>query len=145
MIGRTIFMRALREVAQQLSGGKYFVKRGYINWATWNFDGYPRALSIMLDEHQFLTTDGTTEATVSFECFMRVDTSPEVMEIDDASLEEIITYLASILDQLEQERMREDPAYPVAFSIKRNSARAVEAHDAEMRIQGVTATFEVKF
>ena len=142
LLGRTIFMTRLKEVALRVAGGKYFVKRGYINWATWNFDAHPQAMSLMLDEHQFMASQA--DAVISIECFTRIK-SGDAPEIDDVVLDGIVQDLAAILDQMEEERDRQDPAYPVAFAIKRGSAKAVEAHDAEMRIQGVTATFEASF
>lgn len=145
MKNRTVLMTAMREIASKVRGGRYFIKRGYINWGTWSFDRFPFAMSLMLDEHDLLGADGLLNGKVSIECFMRTPEEQEQAQIDDETLEELITDVATVIERLEQARYPSDTDYPAAFAVIRKSARAVEAHDAGMRIQGVTATFDVSF
>lgn len=145
MKNRTILMTALANIAREVRGGRYLVKRGYINWATWPFDQHPYAMSLMLDEHDLFGAEGMLTGKVSIECFMRI---PEVVsppQLEDATLEELITDVATVIERVSVARYPGDPDYPVAFAVLRKSARAVEAHDADLRVQGVTATFDVSF
>lgn len=134
----------IKALAKSVRNSAYFVKRGYINWATFDFTSYPRAISILVDEERLLRdTKGFADARISLEIFTKIPPSTDPPQIDDGVLDELIDDARWIVEQLEQARNAQGD--PVVFKISRNTSALVESHDATLEVQGIVAIIRVTY
>lgn len=143
---RRVFCERWKEIAVQLRNGSYFVKRGAINWTTFPFDTYERAIAIMLDDGQLLRTQrshGMKPTRCSMEIFCRLPSDQEVPEIDDGLMDELLDDAESVVRDLL--RSKDSSGDPVVFRIDENTARFVEAHDVQVKVQGVVVMFNLEY
>ena len=145
MSARAELMTALKKLCQRAGAARYFVKRGFIDWRYWDYETKPWAISIMMDEQDLLSTDGSGRitATVTLESFTRI--KGEVAEIDDLTLDEMCEHVRDVVLKLQDERSPSNLDYPIIFKLEKSTSKIVEAHDADLKIQGLTASFTVQF
>lgn len=145
MTPRRLLLETLKASAKKVRNGRYFVKRGAINWTAFDFDKHRFAISIQMDDFGFIRVNGIKEATISMEVFarMREQKEVEIPEIDDAITDEMVEDVERIIAELRQAADPQGDA--VALRIDANSANIIEAHDVALRVQGVVTTFTVNF
>lgn len=145
MSARKTVLDTLRASTKKVGNAGYFVKRGAINWTTFDFTAHARAISIQVDNYGFLKVNGVKEATLTLEMFARMPEQPEgaLPEIDDALLDEMIEDAEKIVADLRAAQDKQQDA--VVMKIDPASANITEAHDVALRVQGVVVTIVVNF
>lgn len=126
----------LREQWRAVRGGTYFVKRGPILWADFDFEAQPRAVAILIDDHTFLRD--INDANVAFELGARMPSGREP-EVDDGLLEELTDDAKWVIRQLV--KGTDSVGDAVVLRLEHQSARIREWHDPDMKVQGVICTF----
>jgi hypothetical protein len=146
MSARKDLLLTLKDAAKAVRNQSYFVKRGVINWASFNFGKYPLACSIQMDESTLLFPGlGMNEAKVTMEMFTYLPdmASDESAEIDDQAMDNLVEDAAAIIDVLLLKKNTEGD--PVVFKIDRTTSRIVEAHDTASKVQGVVVMLDVTY
>lgn len=138
---RKVTMDRLRALCEEVRGGVYFVKRGPIDWSSHNYDENQRAISILLDDHSFLKD--INDASISLEFGGQMLRPDERPDMDDGLLDEMIDDAEWIIRSLIGSTNSQGDNIILQAKIK--DARIVEFHDAQLRVQGIVAFFEVNF
>lgn len=134
------------EFWSDLREGLWFVKRGAINWTVWNFEKHPWAVSVMFDDMSLFphVRNAFRDGTITFEAFVRSAGSFEdVFEFDDELQEQIIDDMSVVIQRLLDERGSD--GRPLLMNVDRSSARVIEAHDLNKKVQGIVLTFNATF
>jgi len=134
----------MKQFAKQARNGAYFVKRGFINWAEFDFETNKRAISILVDEEGlFPDKRGMENARISMEIFTSISKSTEPVMIDDGVMDELIEDARWIVNQLEQAKNKQGEN--VALKIDKHASNLVESHDATLGVQGIVAIIRVTY
>lgn len=133
-------MAALKDAFLAQRAGRYFVVRGAVNWANWDFVAHPWAVSINIDVCGFVNQSMMTEITLGIEVVARMTEATTEQGIDDWTLDEIRTDIARALDGWKVSR-NSDGSMNV-FRIAKESAVLKEFHDANKGVQGIVATVD---
>ncbi len=142
MSARELALDAMRRFAGEVHGGRYFVKRGWIHWGTFPFDAHWRGFSIQVDRAPFVVEPGAPgEMEITFELAASM---PEGEEpgFDDGVQEEMIEDARWVVERAAADQYNGD----TMFALLRGSRTvAEEFHDASDRVQGVVASFRIKY
>ena len=143
---RNSMMTTIRNSAEVLRNSSYFVKRGAINWATFPFEEHSKAIAILIDDMSLLgsTTGvgGSKDGKISLEIAARMPDEKDHPSIDDGLMDDLIEDAETIVKDLIAAK---DGDYPIVFHIDKASARVIEWHDAEVKVQGVVVMFNAIF
>jgi hypothetical protein len=136
---RRVAAESLKFFASTVRGSSYYVKRGAINWANFDFEAHPRAISILFDEQSLLKE--INDCRVSLEMFSRL---PEVETgIDDGLMDELFEdaeyIFRSFVNALDGQ------GNSVVLSADQPGVRVVEAHDANLGVQGVVVMMNITY
>ncbi len=115
------------------------VVRGVVNWASFPFEKFDRAVSIHVDRSNFLEVDcGQNRATVSFEIMGKVPKMDEDGNIDDGLLDEFYADAKRVveLSQLEGNSSGD----PLVLNVQRDKNIALEVRDADLGVQGLVCS-----
>lgn len=143
---RRVMLDRWKELAKEMRNGSYFVKRGAINWTTFPFGDEGAGIALMVDDGSLLRTQrnlGMKPARCSMEIFHRLPDEQESPEIDDGLMDQILDDAEWLIIELMKSRTAAND--PVVFRIDENSVRFVEAHDIEIKVQGVVVTFNLEY
>lgn len=138
MTGRSAMAQRMLDAWRQVRNGRYWVRRGAVNWAAFDFSKNPFAVAVMIDEATFMRP--INDATVTFEVFTRIPEQGGDPLLDDEEIEKLVDdaveviLLGSAFDQ-----------GPFRYEPLENSARVVECSDSSLGVQGVVISFDVKF
>ena len=135
---------ALVKYAKLARNGKYFVKRGAMVWAAFDFSRHERAVAIMFDDLTILRQDKPNDAKVAIEMFCRMPKDTDDPEIDDGLLDELIEDAEWVLVKAMSETSK-GSGDNVILRLDAESANVVEAHDVSKRVQGIVVTFNVSY
>ena len=140
---RRVLTTTLKAIwSEQRANAYRKVHRGPINWTSFNFETYPRAVAILLDEVQlFRITQGFIRATLSMEIMCRLPDQPE--EIDDGLMDDLYEDVEQVIKKLSVSV--DDEGNPVIAFINRETANVIETHDATRGVQGLVVLMEVDF
>lgn len=145
MISKTrVLTQTLKSLACQVRNSSYFVRRGAINWATFPFSRYPRAISIIIDDSSiFGPVKGAFDtANISLEMFTHLADIEEPMDLNDELMEELREDAAWILQTLMSAKDTSDNC--VIYKLDRET-RVIEASDSNLKVQGIVVTSSVTF
>lgn len=143
MSARKKFVDSVKSAALAVRNNRYFVKRGVINWATFDFDKHTFAMSLLCDDMTFMKQSGIQEMNFSIEAATSIPDSTKQPEIDDGVLDSMIEDIETILNQT---RASVDTNHDnISLMVDTESARIVEFHDSALRVQGIVATIVVKY
>lgn len=139
----TSALKKLADSFKALNNGKYFVRRGAIMWAGFNFEANPYAVSIQLDEAALFNNNAGFKPTkISIELATALnDNNPVEPEIDDDAIEGLITDTQDALTAWTS--ARDSNGDPYVIKLERLSASAVEFHDPVLRVQGIVVSLNV--
>lgn len=148
MSSRADFLNRLKSLAEERiserEGEGTFVKRGGINWLTLDWDKHPRALAIMIDDSSLWPgVQGFRDGNLSFEYFARMPSQEGNPEIDDDLQDELVEDVLWIASQILRETNRN--GQPLVTRVSRDAARIIEAHDVDLKVQGVIVTLNINF
>jgi len=138
---RQTLLARLKVLAQRSRSSAYFVKRGPIDWAVFDFDVHHRAISILHAHGTFLPPDGMHRSVIALEAAARFESGAPSPEIDDELQDELIEDLEEIVYLLQREK--DERTDTVAYNLGGGSVRGF--HDTGLHVQGVTAEFTVSY
>ena len=141
MSSRAVFLQKLKAECEAARNGRYFVKRGVINWSTFPFDTHPFAIALVVDDFSFADDNGFQEMRVSLEVAARMPDDLEQPEIDDGLLDELTEDAERALQLVIKALDANQDAVVLRFDAR--TSRGVEFHDTALRVQGVVITFFV--
>lgn len=144
---RRVMAERWKELAGKARNSSYFVKRGAINWTTFDFETHGGAIALMIDDGSLFrvqSTRGMKPCRCSMEMFHRLpDPLMESPEIDDGLMDELLDDAEWIINELASSR--DSSGDPVVFRIDRKSVTFVEAHDIEVKVQGIVVSFNMEY
>ena len=143
MGARKVFFDKVKTHAKEVRNGRYFVKRGVINWATFPFTNHAFAMSLLCDDTSFMKVNGVQDMSFSIEAATSIPDSTAQPEIDDGVMDSMIEDVETILNQVRADL--DSHSNSIALMVDTESARIVEFHDSALRVQGIVATLIVKF
>lgn len=148
MSSRSDFLKRLKTLAEERiserEGESTFVKRGAVNWNTFNWESYSRGLAIMMDDSSLWPgVQGFREGNLTFEYFAKMPDQEGTPEIDDDLQDELIEDVLYIASQIVNETNRS--GQPIVTRTDRKAARIIEAHDVDLKVQGVVVTINLNF
>ena len=138
-------METWKESALAVRNGRYFVKRGAINWTTHDYETHPHNIALMMDDFPLYAQKpiGAQPGNASMEFCGRFEDENEFKEIEEALLDEYVEDAEKIIDALLNAQYASGD--PVVFRVNRETARVVEFHDMSIRVQGIVVNFTVHF
>lgn len=134
----------LRELAEELGEGRYFVKRGWINWASFMFDHHGRGLSIQMDQATLFPQQGANPACgfhfarFSLEMAAKLEDHSTNPGIDDGIQHEMTNLGRRMFGELST--AKRDDGSPLVAMVLTDGASVQEFHSADDRVQGVVLT-----
>lgn len=131
----------VREFWTERSGQRYFVKRGVINWAGFDFKSRPFAIAILIDDMSIRREINGMNLT--FEIATSMPTNQEFPEIDDGLLDDLIDDCESFIDEIRG--WTDSKGDTLALRVQFSLARVVEFHDSNKQVQGIVLTIPVEY
>lgn len=142
MSSRQVMLETIKNELSKVRLARYYVRRGPIDWATFDFTKNPFAMSLSLAETTFMTPDGVNRGIVSIECFARMpELKDKPTEFSDATLDEMLADIEFAIRRSLQTKIKGDNVLFLADG----QSLAIEVSDAELKVQGVVVDIEVKF
>ena len=135
---RQLAMDSLKAVAKKVRNGVYFVKRGAIVWGEFAFDKHARAISIQMDERDFMKATNRAECALEFAA--AIPGTDEIPEIDDGLMEEFADDAEAIL-----KACLADSDSVGNFILGFAPGKMAEFHDVDIRVQGLIVKFTIDF
>lgn len=126
---------------QKTENGRYYVRRGPINFASFQFDRFPRAVAIICDDSSLPLPQEQFPfqgARISFEIGMSMPDEASG-SIDDEAIDALRDDCTDILLQLLEATDTEGDN--IVLRIDLGQARVIEWHDADRNLQGVILSF----
>ena len=139
---RKLVLKAVLDLCRQVREGRWTVRRGSRNWASWPFDDHPFGLTVHADESSFLRTD-KNEMAVTLEMMARMPEGAD--EVDDDLLDDMLDDAAWVFRKLDESRDPDDPGMPVITRLDVTRDNATEVGSADLRVQGLMATAFVEY
>ena len=139
---RVQMLETLRVAIQAARGGRYHVKRGYVDWTAHDYRVHPFPVSIMVDV-ETQGTIGDTEALLSVVAACSIP-EPAPVEIDDERVQDLIDDVRAAFAALEQSTVAGADG-PVVFRLDWKGARLTEWHDVDLRLQGILLQVQVSY
>ena len=135
---------ALTRIWREMRNGDYFVMRGGINWAKFDFTTNPLAVSILLPDFPVLVPNGN--GILEFEILQRArNWKAEQKDIHDESLDDLWEDVSEAIKSLLQVKLDEDQTVPIVLRVN-ESAPAMEAANVEqLGVQGLTVKIGFEF
>lgn len=132
---------------------RYYVRRGPINWATFDFERHPYAIAILTPEFSLKGDQhGVDQCTVTLELCQKMpdealDRDQRRDGLDDVGLESLVEDVVGIVSALEL------AAYPnndflcslLRFSKDRPPVQGQEMSNDNWSVQGIQATFTITY
>lgn len=129
----------MRALAEELRGRAYYVRRGAINWATFEFQKRERAVSIMVDEATMLRAMNSLKVTLEFACAI-----PEQVDaMNDDMMDQFMVDFEAFADKLV--KSVDDKGDAVVHSLDLNTVIAVEFSDFDLQVQGLSVSFQLSY
>lgn len=136
-------LEAIKDACEKLRNGSYYVRRGPISWPDFNFSKNPRGVSIQVDDCTWLAPQ-FNQASIALEFGEKIpldqDNEPG---LEDAALEQMFDDAQIVIMELLKKRNRDGD--PVCNLVQPSQANILEFYDSEMKVQGMIATFFVKY
>lgn len=140
---RAELLATLASLLAQLRGGRYTPRRGPLPWTSWDFIARPFPVSIVMETLEPFPSDGMgARATISLGLWSSL---VEAEAPDESVLDEMQEDVAEVLYELARKRSTQDARFPVAFGLDHKSIAIEEGFDSSIMVQGVRATFTVRF
>lgn len=127
---------AIMTAARNVAGGGYKVYRGAVDWTQHDFCANRNGMAVIVNEQPLLVDEGVL--TMTIEAYSKLRTAGN---LDDAALDEKVADMVALLVSAAKVIVN---GRPVILDIV--DGKALEAVDFEaLQIEGIVATFEVKF
>lgn len=139
---RRILGDHLLVLAKTVRNGRYHARRGAVNWAAFDFDAHPHAIAVVFDEVSlFPDARAMFRIDATLEIFTRFGGEDAPPSIDDAAMDELHEDARWILEQLFTRPAQDGDR--AALGMSTINVKAVETHDADLRVQGLIVPFLV--
>lgn len=143
MSARKTMLDTIIALAKKVRSGAYWVHRGPVNWATFDYGNRPRGIAVRFEDGQFLAPHAMNEATLGIDLFTAWDDDPGNPDVDDGLIDELIDDATEIVEALGRATDAQGDA--VVFRIARTTARVMEVSDADLGVLGVIVQFNVTY
>jgi len=137
---RQLVVDRLRSFWSKLRNGRYYVRRGAINWAAFDFGKHRFAVAILVDDCTLFGRPFNT-MTLAFEVFTVLPTSPE--DMDDKVLDEFFEDVRDAVRDLQIAKNSQGDALVTKYDA--SAENAIESHDADKGVQGLVASVRFDF
>ena len=148
MSTRREIMDALRDAWRSARGGIYQVRRGPVEWASFNFEAFPYAVALLVEDGPldlpprfFGQSEGLREVTVAVQVVQRTPNDP-TQEFDDGIQERFLEDIAVTIADLFKRTSTQGG--PLIGAVSKDSTIA-DAFDASVGIQGVVAAITLRY
>lgn len=140
---RRVVLDTAKEAAQNMRNQDYFVKRGQIHWAQFDFETRALAVAIICDDFTILShrKPGVNSLQLSLEFATLIEDGAEI-EIDDQVIDNFTDDAHTILTALCTTQSEVDNI-PVSFRLFND--KAIEFHDTDKRVQGLVVLVTVEY
>lgn len=135
---QTLALESLKAIATKARNGSYFVKRGAIVWEEFPFEKFKRAISIQVDERDFMRPTNKAECALEFAA--AIPGTDQHPGIDDGLMDEFLEDAEAIFRAWRQ-AMDSIGTFVLGFT----PGKITEFHDVDYRVQGMTAKFTAEF
>jgi len=147
MTPRQAVLSTLINFVRSIDNGKYFAKRGAVNWAEFDFDRHPYACTVVVTRSGLGRcvgeSDGLTPMLIDMDFTMKIpDQNAEIAEINDEALERLYADAEAALNHLQRSIVE---GFSDVFRLNRQTAEAIEFHDPQVLVQGIVVSFSVTF
>tara|TARA_R110002096_G_scaffold97208_3_gene216571 strand:- start:646 stop:1095 length:450 start_codon:yes stop_codon:yes gene_type:complete len=142
---RRIVLETLTKASRSARNRSYRVKRGPVNWSTWNFSDFPRGISILQDQGDLFpatSRNGMRHAQISIEIFAKLTEDSKELGTDESISEELLDDVELILYGL---ATSQQSGSPVIFNLDLPSTIYTEHHDSNSGVQGFVFTFSITY
>lgn len=133
---RRLAFDELKAIAKKSRNGSYFVKRGPIEWTSFEWGTLKRAISIQIDERDFMRSTNKLECALEFAAPVPEDADPGIddgiLDEFDEDLEAIMKAWIAAIDAIGN------------FVLGFTPGKISEFHDMDFRVQGMTAKFTIE-
>ncbi len=128
----------LKGLFKAQDNGRYFVRRGVIDWSSFPFTDHPWAVAIQIDQGTIETETGFQQYTIGVEMFTQIP-GLEVQEDIEAKMIQDVRIILQKWKTLKNERGDNIicKVYPhIVFQ---------EVYDIDLNVQGMTFQLDVEF
>lgn len=143
---RTRVLALLIDLCKAAGGGRYFVRRGPINWAEFDFSRYQAGIAILTPEFTLLGTQ-LNSITITLELVQRIPEADRgYMETDglnDQEIEGLVEDARIIL--LSLNAAKDAQGSVAVLRIVDNRIEGQEMSNLDFSVQGVMVTFTVEY
>lgn len=143
---RTRVLALLIDLCKAAGGGRYFVRRGPINWAEFDFSRYQAGIAILTPEFTLLGTQ-LNSITITLELVQRIPEADRgYMETDglnDQEIEGLVEDARIIL--LSLNAAKDAQGSVTVLRIVDNRIEGQEMSNLDFSVQGVMVTFTVEY
>lgn len=140
---RVNVLQKLVDLCQEANGGGYFVQRGPINWASFDFSESPSAISILTPQFTLLAPQFNS-ITITLEVLQKMSTDAKPLKgLDDDGIERLVLDIEWVLDQLN--RASDSHGDAIIVRMDRTGVTAQEISDLDWSVQGFQVTFSVDY
>lgn len=135
------FMTRLKELASRIRNARYWVRRGAVDWASFDFSARKHAIALTVDEGPVLPdVEGRQTFKIGMELFGAMP-GDSTESIDDLLMDELWEDAGQLLEQLIQES--DERGDSLALKLVASSTKGIETHDAGLQVEGLIVTFTV--
>lgn len=143
---RTRVLSLLIDLCKQAGDGRYFVRRGPVNWGEFDFERYPAGISILTPEFTLLGVQ-VNSITVTLELVQRIPQGERLYRetdgLNDEQIEGLVEDARIIL--LGLKAAKDQGGDSTVLRIVDNRIEGQEMTNLDFSIQGVMVTFTVEY
>ena len=143
---RTRVLAQIIDLCKQAGGGRYFVRRGAVNWAEFDFNRYSAGISILTPEFTLLGVQ-LNSITVTLELIQSIPEGERLYRetdgLNDEEIEGLVEDARIIL--LVLKAAKDESGNAIVLRIVDNRIEGQEMSNLDFSIQGVMITFTVEY
>lgn len=143
---RTRVLAKVIDLCKEAGGGRYFVRRGAVNWAEFDFSRHSAGISILTPEFTLLGAQ-VNSITITLELVQQIPDGERVYRdtdgLNDEEIEGLVEDARIIL--LGLKGAKDDSGDATVLRIVDNRIEGQEMSNLDFSIQGVMVTFTVEY
>lgn len=143
---RTRVLAKIIDLCKEAGGGRYFVRRGAVNWAEFDFNRHPAGISILTPEFTLLGAQ-VNSITVTLEIVQQIPDGERLYRetdgLNDEEIEGLVEDARIIVLGLKS--AKDESGDATVLRIVDNRIEGQEMSNLDFSIQGVMVTFTVEY
>lgn len=143
---RTRVLAKIIDLCKEAGGSRYFVRRGAVNWAEFDFNRYSAGISILTPEFTLLGVQ-LNSITVTLELIQSIPEGERLYRetdgLNDEEIEGLVEDARIIL--LGLKAAKDESGNAIVLRIVDNRIEGQEMSNLDFSIQGVMITFTVEY